>query len=223
MITTILFDVDNTLIDFHECARLAIMQSFKQCKLPFDNHILQVFEKTNDLLWHKYDLGELTREKLFEIRWQTIFDEVKIDYPGTKFEQIFLKNLGQQSIKIDGADEILAYLKPKYTLCAASNAPYALQMSRLNLSGLIKYFDHIFISEKIGYQKPTKQFFDFCFDTLGNPQKQQVIIIGDSPIADMAGGKNYGIKTCWFNRYATGKQSDADFCIDSLEQIKDIL
>ena len=118
---------------------------------------------------------------------------------------------------------VIIYLKPKYTLCAASNAPYDLQMSRLNLSGLIKYFDYIFISEKIGHQKPTKQFFDFCFNAIGNPQKQQVIIIGDSPIADMAGGKNYGIKTCWFDKFGTDKKVNADFYITKLEQLKDIL
>ena len=160
----ILFDVDNTLMDFHECARLAIIKSFGDCNLPFDDSIFDVFTKTNDLLWHQYDIGELTREQLFKTRWQLIFDQVGINFCGCDFEQIFLSNLGQQSTKITGADEILTYLKPKYTICAASNAPFDLQMSRLNLSGLIKYFDHIFISEKIGYQKPTKQFFDFCFN-----------------------------------------------------------
>ena len=219
----ILFDVDNTLMDFHECARLAIIKSFCQCNLPFDDKIFDVFAKTNDLLWHQYDMGELTREQLFKTRWKTIFDQVGISYCGSDFEQIFLKNLGQQSIKIDGADEILQYLKPKYTICAASNAPYDLQMSRLNLSGLIKYFDHIFISEKIGHQKPTRQFFDFCFEKLGNPPKEQVIIIGDSPVADIQGGKEYGISTCWFDKNSLKTQIKADFCITNLLQLKDIL
>ena len=219
----ILFDVDNTLMDFHECARLAIIQSFEECHLPFDDNVFDVFKTTNDFLWHQYDIGKLTRQKLFEIRWQLIFDKIGIDFCGNDFEQIFLKNLSQQSTKIDGADEILQYLKPKYTLCVASNAPYDLQMSRLNLSGLIKYFDHIFISEKIGFQKPTKEFFDFCFDKLGNPSKKDVIMIGDSPVADISGGSEYGITTCWFDKNRTKRQINANFCITNLLQLKDIL
>ena len=219
----ILFDIDNTLMDFHECSRLAIIQSFEQCNLTLDQHIFNVFGEINDFLWHQYDLGKLTREQLFKTRWQMIFDKVGINFCGSDFEQIFLKNLGQQSIKINGADEILTYLKPKYTICAASNAPYDLQMSRLNLSGLIKYFDHIFISEKIGYQKPTKGFFDFCFDKLGNPSKEDVIMIGDSPVADIEGGMQYGITTCWFDKNRTKRQINANFCITNLLQLKDIL
>ena len=219
----ILFDVDNTLMDFHECARLAIIKSFNECNLQITDNLFDVFTKTNDMLWHKIDIGELTREQLFKTCWQTIFDQVGINYCGSDFEQIFLKNLSQQSVKIDGADEILEYLKPKYTICAASNAPYDLQMSRLTLSGLIKYFDHIFISEKIGYQKPTRQFFDFCFNKLGNPPKEQVIIIGDSPVADIQGGNQYGISTCLFDKNSLKTQIKADFYINNLLQLKDIL
>ncbi|MBQ9715051.1 MAG: HAD-IA family hydrolase, partial [Clostridia bacterium] len=90
-------------------------------------------------------------------------------------------------------------------------------------AGIKQFFDEFFIYEKVGHQKPTKEFFDCCFDRLGNPQKQDVMIIGDSLTADISGVKSYGIKTCWFNRYNTKQNVDADFYITKLEQLKDIL
>lgn len=56
------------------------------------------------------------------------------------------------------ADEICRYLKGKYILCAASNAFHDQQLNRLSMSGLLPYFDHVFVSESLGYRKPEKAF-----------------------------------------------------------------
>lgn len=219
----ILFDVDNTLMDFDECAKLAIKQSCEQAKVLNWQTVFETYTQTNPLLWQKIETGELTRQGLYEIRWKMIFEQAEINHDYVAFEKLFLANLAKQSALIDGAKEILQYLKPKCTLCVASNAPFEQQLQRLQNADIKQFFNHFFISEKIGHQKPTKEFFDFCFNALGNPNKQQVVLIGDSVSADIAGGKNFGIDTCWFDRYKTGKKIDATFCIDKLEQLKEIL
>jgi len=223
MIKTILFDVDNTLLDFDECSKLAIKQALSEFDLPFDDFLFETYLEVNKVLWQKIETGELTRERLYQIRWQIIFDKLGIHRCGQDFELLFLDNLKKQSAKIDGADEILQYLSAKYNLCVASNAPYAQQMQRLKNADLNKYFNLFFVSEKVGHQKPTKEFFDFCFDQLGNPDKNSVMIIGDSVTADISGGKAYGIKTCWFDRYGTLKKVDADYTIKNLLELKKIL
>ena len=219
----ILFDVDNTLMDFDECAKLAIKQACADFDICFDDNLFKTYQKINDILWHKIELGELTRPQLYEMRWKMIFEQADINCDHVAFEKLFLANLAKQSVLVDGAKEILQYLKPKYTLCVASNAPFEQQLQRLQNAGIKSFFDKFFISEKIGHQKPTKEFFDFCFNSLGSPQKSEVMIIGDSVSADIAGGKNFGIDTCWFDKFGTGKQVDASFCIDKLEQLKKIL
>lgn len=219
----ILFDVDNTLMDFDECAKLAIKQTCNQTDIADWKKVFETYLKINPTLWHKIELGELTRQDMYKTRWNTVFNHAGISANGCEFEPLFLANLAKQSALIDGAKEILHYLRPKYTLCVASNAPYEQQLQRLQNAGIKQFFDLYFISEKIGFQKPSKQFFDFCFEKLENPPKQDVIIIVDSVSADVTGGKNYGIATCWFDRHCTGQHVDADFCIDKLQQIKDIL
>lgn len=62
--------------------------------------------------------------------------------------------------------ELLRYLHEKYVVCAASNGPYEQQMSRLKIGGMEGYFDYIFISGKLGVQKPEPAFFEACFDIL---------------------------------------------------------
>lgn len=50
------------------------------------------------------------------------------------------------------------------------------------------------------------------------------IIIGDSLTSDIEGGRNYGMKTCFYN--VSGVESDiikADYVIDELNEVKGIL
>ena len=50
--------------------------------------------------------------------------------------------------------------------------------------------------------KPNAGFFDITFDRIGNPPKEEVLIIGDNLISDIKGGYDFGIDTCWFNQSA---------------------
>jgi len=51
----------------------------------------------------------------------------------------------------------------------------------------------------MGAQKPSKDYFDKVFDILKDFDRSDAIILGDSLTADMAGGKNAGVATCWYN------------------------
>ena len=199
MIQTVFLDVDNTLLDFNACAYAAMKNAFAETGMTFFEDVFSTFLEVNDQLWLLIERGELTRDELHLIRWNTIFKKLDISYNGADFELLFLRNLETASGFIPGAVELLTYLKPKYTLCLASNASYKPQMKRLESSGILTYVDKLFISEVLGYSKPEKDFFDACFRELGDADPKHSIIIGDSISADILGGINYGIKTCWFN------------------------
>ena len=97
-----------------------------------------------------------------------------------------------------------------------------MQYSRINKSVLNGYFDNIFISEEIGYPKPMKEIFDHVFKKLGNPPKTEVLIVGDSFRSDIVGGRNYGIKTCWYNPKDIENQNgfEPDFEIKELKELR---
>ena len=88
-----------------------------------------------------------------------------------------------------------------------------------------KYFDDIFVSEDIGIPKPAKEFFDYCFKNLDNPDKNDVVLIGDSLSADILGGLNYGIDTIWFNKNNEPVNDDIKptYTVNKLKDIENIL
>lgn len=222
MITTVLIDVDNTLLDFNECAKEAMRQCFSAWNMEYSDKVFPVFKQVNDMLWCKIETGEIDKPTLYNLRWNTIFERLSINENGEEFEHFFRETFSESKQPVEGAYEILDYLSKKYTVCAASNASYRQQLKRLKNADMLKYFTHIFNSEQLGAPKPEKAFFDACFEKLGSIPKQNVIMIGDSLSADISGGAAYGIKTIWFNYDKAEPDSSikADYIVYSLSEIK---
>ena len=59
--------------------------------------------------------------------------------------------------------------------------------------------DGIFLSEKLGAEKPNKGFFDRVLAEVAPEDLSEVLIVGDSLTSDMRGGIGAGIRTCWYN------------------------
>lgn len=224
MLTTVFLDVDNTLLDFHLCAEDSIKRGFARWGLNYTDEVFEVFNEINNGLWHALERGEITRDDIFNTRWNRIFKRLDIDRDGIEFEKIFVTNLADSAIPVEGANALVEYLASKYTLYVASNAVHQQQLIRMTKAGMIDYIADFFTSEAIGFAKPSKEFFDECFRRLDGVKKENVIIIGDSLTADIKGGADYGIKTCWFNYKAEKYEGrPADYIADSLSEIMNIL
>ncbi len=225
MIKVVFLDIDNTLIDFSKCSRLAIKYGIESIGMEYEEVIFDTFTRINDELWLEIEKGTITKEQLYNERWHTIFNELGIDYDGLKFESIFFNNLTEIAIPVDYAKELVEYLAAKYTLCAASNGPYKQQVNRLTSAGMIDNFKEIFVSEEIGFSKPSREFFNVCFARLGDVRSEEVMIIGDSLTADIKGGIDCGMKTLWYNHFKAENDGkiNADYTVDSLKEIEKIL
>ena len=225
MLKAVLMDIDDTLLDFGKCAKLAMRTGFDEWGLPFDDSTYPTFTRINDGLWRMIERGELTTQQLFQFRWNRIFDALGIRADGAAFEKRFLDLLYETAIPVDGADALCRYLKGKYILCAASNAFHDQQLNRLDMAGLLPYFDHVFVSESLGYRKPEKAFFDACRASLPGVAAEECVMIGDSLTADIAGGKNAGMKTIWYNHAhrPVPERCAADQIVDSLAEIQALL
>ena len=225
MIKAIIIDIDNTLIDFHKSSYLAVQKAFIKHGLKFDDGVFQTFIKINDDLWIQVEKGNLDRPGLWAIRFQKVLGALDIDYPEPdQVEKDFRSFLYDIAIPVDGAKDLLNYLKGKYKVYAGSNSLYNQQINRLTLAGLLEYFDGIFVSEKIGCQKPSKEFFDACFENMNGVKQSEVVMIGDSITADIKGGYLYGLTTIWFDYKNTGKTCEyANYTVNKLIDIKGIL
>lgn len=226
----VFIDIDNTLLDFEEYVRQTMKTGFEHFGLkPYEPYMYNVFTEENNKLWHMIEAGTITFPELEKVRWNNIFRALGIEYDGTAFEKYFRSSLNESAIPVKGAYEVLEYLHGKYILCAASNGPYDQQLHRLELAGMKKFFSYFFISEQIGASKPSEEFFARSFEILNDGREKPImpgetIIIGDSMSSDMAGGKNFGMKTCYFS---CGKDishvQGVDFAVKMLDMVRGIL
>ncbi len=229
-IKAVLIDIDDTLLDFDAYVKQTMKNGFEKFGFPpYTEDMYRVFLGINTSLWHELEKGNLTFEKLKKIRWNYVLEALNIAFDGEIFEEYFRKALFFSAIPVDGALDILTYLSKKVPVFAASNGPYEQQINRLKTGNMHSYFTDFFISEKIGFSKPSFEYFDFCYkkvlETKPDVLPENIIMIGDSLSSDISGASSFGMKTCFFDKKKKGKVSDAsfDFYIDSLDQIKNIL
>lgn len=231
MIKVVFMDIDDTIFDFSAFVKKAMKDGFeKYGLLPYTDEMFCVFHEINNKLWRSIEQGELTLPELRNIRWNMIFKEIGISFDGRLFEEYFCKELFQSAIFEPHAPELIRYLNGKYMLCIASNGPYEQQMNRLKVGGIDSFFFHAFISSAIGAKKPNREFFDYCFQKLRNSgyedlMPEETIMIGDSLTSDIAGGSNYGMKTCYYTRgqKCEPNYGQADYIVSDLSDIMKIL
>lgn len=222
-ITKVFIDLDNTLLDFNESAKECIKIAFGEQDLPFDENTFPTFKSINDELWLKIERGELDRVGLHKIRFNLVLDALNLKGDGPYIEKRFREILFYTAVPVKNSLEILKYLSEKYEIYAASNAIYLQQVNRLTKTGMINYFKDLFISEKIGFTKPSKEFFDACMQG-ANANAKNTIMIGDSLSADINGAKEYGLTTIWYNHNGQCvEQNCADYIVNDLIEIKKIL
>ena len=228
MIKAVFIDIDNTLLDFDAYVREAMKNGIKKYGLgSYEDSMYRVFEKINTEMWMEIEQNRLTYDELLKTRWNRIFSALGISFDGYTFEKYFKACLFDSAIPVEGAIDILDYLKNRYILCAASNGPYEQQLNRLKNGKMLSYFSKVFISEKVGFSKPDKRFFDYCIKEINADSKDklspcEIIMIGDSISSDLAGAVDSGIKACYFDRQIKGCNSDLhiDYVINKLEDIR---
>ena len=225
----IFIDIDNTLLDFDAYIRQTMAEGFAHFGLrPYEPYMEEIFHRENGKLWHQIEAGTLTFRELEQIRWNNVFRALQIDFDGPVFEKYFRAALYDSAIPVDGAMELLRALHGSYSLAVASNGPYEQQLHRLELAGMKPYFDWFFVSEKLGVSKPAAAFFDGAFAELNKGRETMVrpadcVIIGDSLTSDMAGGRGYGMRTCYFRRPGASESRDVSWQVSDLRQIPELL
>ena len=223
--TTLLLDVDGTLLDFNEAERrgvCAVMEHFGLTPTP---ERMAQYHKINQEYWKAFERGDIPREEIFGNRYHRFFAENGMEVDGNLAEPLYRQYLNSCAILIDGALEICEYLSRHYDLYIITNGVSTTQYTRLKDSGLDRYFLDIFVSEDAGSQKPQKEYFDYCFSRIREKDPSRMLIIGDSLSSDIRGGKNAGIDTCWINNTASACPPDTvpDYTVHTLEELKTFL
>lgn len=226
MITTVLLDLDDTILDFHKAEKEALKKALQKVGVEPTEKLLAGYSEINLAQWKKLELGELTQEEVKISRYHIFFEKYGITASPEETAKCYEQNLAYEHEKVDGALELLQKLHGKYRLYAASNGTYEVQSRRIEESGIKPYFEDFFISKKIGYHKPDKKFFDYCFAHIPDFKLEESVIVGDSLSSDILGGKNAGLTTIWYQRdrnITDHGEIHPDYRIFELSELPDLL
>ncbi len=228
----LLFDLDQTLLDFHASEYKALGIVLIANGLPFSDEIYQAFKAYNKSLWLELEKGTISRTELFIRRFQDVFrrcgaDAAKLD--PLKVNDDFIRTMSVNGVLMDGALEFVRKLKATISdarIYIASNGATVNAKGRIASTGLDRYIDGLFVSENMGVAKPAAAFFDICLEQIGEP-RESCIMIGDSLSSDMLGAKNASLRSVWFmpsgNIEALMKAYDIDDCASSFDELYGIL
>ena len=224
MIKWVFLDLDDTVFDFGKCERAAISETLAALSLPVSEELIALYSEVNLSMWRALERGEITKTELRTKRFSQFFDRLGVERDSSYAKEIYEKNLSEKCFFIDGAEQLLSALSEKYELYGASNGIAAIQDGRIKKSGIARFFKEIFISERVGYNKPSAEFFNKIFNTIEGFDKECAIMVGDSLTSDIQGGINAGIKTCLYSEKPLGETHIVpDYHACSLQEILTII
>ncbi|MBQ6816989.1 MAG: YjjG family noncanonical pyrimidine nucleotidase, partial [Bacilli bacterium] len=197
MYDILLVDIDNTIFNFDIAEDKAIHVALKHYDIEPTDEVVNKFKTINKSLWKKFELGEITKERLLAQRFEELFaflgkmEHLKNNI-SSEVNAYYLNQLSNSSDLMPDAYEVLEELSKTHKIYPVTNAVYKTQTKRINNSTVKQFFNGVYISEVIGVQKPYQGFFDFVFNDLKITDKSKLLMVGDSLIADIVGGIKYG-------------------------------
>ena len=195
----ILFDADNTLLDFDKAQIISFKSVIANFGLCFSEKIYKEYELINHNLWHRYEQGIISKEYVQATRFSDFFNNLGMSVDGKYANSIYQRELSKQSWLLPHSVEICKELFPYTTLSIVTNGVGDTQAKRISNSEIYKYISFLVISDIIGYAKPSMEFFSEAFKIIGCKDTNRILIVGDSIASDIQGGINSGIDTCWYN------------------------
>ena len=144
----------------------------------------------NQAHWEAFQQNKLTKDEVLSQRFINYFNDYQIHVNGKEADKCFRAELAMAPVKLfDHTLEVIQQLKLNHSLYIVTNGVTETQLRRIAQTQFNEIFQDVFISEKAGFQKPMTEFFDFVFEHIGENNRNQTLIVGDSLTSDILGGK----------------------------------
>lgn len=217
-------DLDDTILDFHKAERIAIAKTIRDYGVEPTEEILALYHRINKWHWEQLELGNLTRKQVQEDRFAVLFRELGREVDAEACAKAYMENLAIGHYFLPGAEEAVDRLSRKYRLFLVSNGNTSVQKGRMTSANLYRFFEKVFVSQEIGFNKPAKAYFDACFAQIPDFDPARALMVGDSLSSDIKGGINAGIPTVWVNpEHKPCGEIKPDYEIEALSQLEALL
>lgn len=225
MYDVLFLDLDDTILDFHKAERIALSKTIREFGLEPTEEVLSRYHVINKAHWELLERGELTRAEVLVNRFKALFDETGVMVDAAAVARTYERNLSVGHYFLPGAEEAVVSLSKKYRLFLASNGTASVQKGRMTSANLYPYFEQVFVSQEVGFNKPSKDYFDVCFARIPAFDKSRAMMVGDSLTSDIRGANNAGIAACWVNPNGNSAPPDIhiDYEIKALSELEGLL
>ena len=196
----VLFDADNTLLNFDAAENKALAETLVNYGIEPDAETVQTYREINSELWKQLEKGQIRREKLMSERFTRFLKAIDAAGNCAEMNRFYLEQLSTHpDLMSANVLDVLKELSEVATLAIVTNGFDRVQSRRVQESGLLNYIEDVFVSEKLDSEKPNRKIFDAALRSLGVENREHVLMVGDSLSSDIQGGINAGLDTCWFN------------------------
>lgn len=229
MYKTIIFDLDNTLINYELCEYESMKKTLQEHDIFVDDEAgLERFWEVYPEHSYRYWIDFVSGGKIKSIREllvNTFRDALeRDDRLHELLADAYWDYFCHTCIFEEGAEELLDQLKGNYQLGIITNGISDSQGKRLRAGGIDDLFEAVVISDEVGLRKPDEGIFEIALREL-NAKRHEVLYVGDSVDDDLVGAMNAGIDFCFYNRKEVSMPEgmSAKFVIQELQELIDIL
>ena len=139
MVDTVLFDLDNTLLDFNKAEKIAVERTLREMGVTPDERMLKRYSELNLAQWHLLEQGKITRSQVKVQRYVNLFREYHIEGDPAEAAKVYEAYLAIGHYYVEGAEELLKHLSEKYRLYMVTNGTLSVQKGRIKSAGMRPY------------------------------------------------------------------------------------
>ena len=203
-----LVDMDETLLDFQRAERVNLVQTLACYGIHADGELVRNFHEINDALWKALERGEITRERLKVRRFELLFEKYGFSQNADEVSYAYFSSFPSVCFPFEGAAEFLKTLSERGRVYIVTNGGALIQNRHLSDAGFLPYIQRAFISEEVGFNKPSIEYANFVESHIQGYDRTRAVWIGDSLSSDGKCAENRGID---FILYAP-KGAPAGYC-----------
>ena len=218
--STVFFDIDYCLLDTPTSERRIIRELYAQQGQAVGDEVGDAYREINRQLWVYLDRGEITREKLYVMRFARLFEIYPFFKSAEEVAPWFLEQLAWAADPQEGAAHLLKRLRESgVRVFTASNGIGSVMNGRVEKAGLSQYLTGRFAADDVGAMKPSHAYFDHIFCHSGETDLRRTLMVGDNPVTDVNGAVDYGMTGALFGA-RWQEPSKASFAAPTMAQLE---
>ncbi|TNJ63208.1 HAD family hydrolase [Paenibacillus hemerocallicola] len=201
----IIFDLDNTLLDYDRCETDSMhltgrQHGLEQWELFTWDTFWKTFSPINWVYWSERNERKLNIHQVLELSFRDTLERLERDIAfATVLAGTYWEHFCRSCHFEEGARELLSELHGSRKLAVISNGIGESQRKRTASGGIAHLFDAFIVSDEVGHWKPDRNIFEIALRELG-VDRSEALYIGDSLRDDYEGSREAGIDFCFYNR-----------------------